>query len=249
MPRRRPRAARRRRARPFAVRGRARARPRSLRQGGSERMSEAILFDRDRVERLNDIADRPKRLRGSELLWVDVDRGSDEDVDRVADAFGLDRETRECLATSKDRAIFRDHGRYIHVTTYAPDEDDEGELISLECVVGERWVVTAHDNPIPVLAGVRREGLRLGRHGLAGRPRVPCGAPGVGARVVLGRVRADRAPAGGFRRRRDARRQRCREGHRAADRDAARGGEPPARACGSPLSARVADASRAGGAR
>ena len=45
-------------------------------------MSEAILFDRDRVERLNDIADRPKRLRGSELLWVDVDRGSDEDVDQ-----------------------------------------------------------------------------------------------------------------------------------------------------------------------
>ena len=114
-------------------------------------MSEAILFDRDRVERLDDIADRPKRLRGSELLWVDVDRGSDEDTDRVADAFELDRETRECLVTSKDRAIFRDHGRYIHVTAYAPDEQDEGALISLECVVGERWVVTAHDTPIPVL--------------------------------------------------------------------------------------------------
>jgi magnesium transporter len=114
-------------------------------------MSIAILFDGDRVERLNDLADRPKRLGGSELLWVDVDRSSEEDATRVAEAFGLDRETRSCLAASKDRAIFRDHGRYIHVTTYAPDEDDEGELISLECVVGERWVVTAHDEPIPVL--------------------------------------------------------------------------------------------------
>ena len=114
-------------------------------------MSQAILFDRDRTERLGDVADRPKRLRGSELLWVDVDRGSEEDADRVADAFGLDRKTRDCLATSKDHAIFRDHGRYIHVTTYAPDEDDEGALIALECVVGERWVVTAHDIPIPVL--------------------------------------------------------------------------------------------------
>ena len=112
-------------------------------------MSDAILFDRDQVERLSDIDDRPKRLRGSELLWVDVDRDSEEDADRVAEAFGLDRETRDCLATSKDRALFRDHGRYIHVTTYAPDEDDEGELISLECVVGETWVVTAHDVPIP----------------------------------------------------------------------------------------------------
>jgi hypothetical protein len=44
-------------------------------------MSEAIVFDRDQVERLDDIADRPKRLHGSELLWVDLDRGSDEDVD------------------------------------------------------------------------------------------------------------------------------------------------------------------------
>jgi magnesium transporter len=114
-------------------------------------MSDAILFDRDQVERLDDIADRPRRLRGGKLLWVDVDRQSEDDARRVAEAFGLDSSTRECLADSKDRAVFKDHGRYIHVTTYAPDEDDEGELIALECVVGENWVVTAHDKPIPVL--------------------------------------------------------------------------------------------------
>ena len=51
----------------------------------------------------------------------------------------------------EDRAVFKDHGRYIHVTTYAPDESDEGELLALECVVGENWVITAHDEPIPVL--------------------------------------------------------------------------------------------------
>jgi magnesium transporter len=114
-------------------------------------MSEAILFDRDRVQRLHDLGDRPKRLSGSKLLWVDVDRDSAESADAAAEAFGLDRATTECLATSKDRAIFRDHGRYIHVTTYAPSEDSPGELISLECVVGQNWVVTAHDDPIPVL--------------------------------------------------------------------------------------------------
>ena len=114
-------------------------------------MSDAILFDRDQVERLDDIADRPHRLRGGKLLWVDVDRKSQESADEVAEAFGLDSRTRECLAHSKDRAIFHDHGRYIHLTTYAPHEDDEGKLIALECVVGENWVVTAHDEPIPVL--------------------------------------------------------------------------------------------------
>jgi magnesium transporter len=114
-------------------------------------MSEAILFDRDKVRRLDDIAERPRRLSGSKLLWADVDRASAESANRVAEAFGLDTNTRACLATSKERARFCDHGRYIHVTTYAPDENEEGELIGLECVVGENWVVTAHDEPIPVL--------------------------------------------------------------------------------------------------
>lgn len=115
-------------------------------------MSEAILFDRDQVEHLDDIAERPKRLSRGKLLWVDVDRDSDEEAERVAAEFGLDSGTSECLVTSKDRAVFNDHGRYIHVTTYAPNaEDEEGELVALECVVGENWVVTAHDEPIPVL--------------------------------------------------------------------------------------------------
>jgi Mg2+ and Co2+ transporter CorA len=103
----------------------------------------------DQVERLDDLSDRPRRLSGSKLLWVDIDRASDETADRVAEAFGLDDGTRECLANSNERAIFNDHGRYIHVTTYAASEEDEGKLISLECVVGENWVVTAHDEPVP----------------------------------------------------------------------------------------------------
>jgi magnesium transporter len=114
-------------------------------------VSEAILFDRDRVHHLDDLADRPKRLSGAKLLWVDVDRKSGENADAVAEAFGLDRTTTERLTSSADRAVFRDHGRYIHVTTYAPKEDEPGELIALDCVVGQNWVVTAHDEPIPVL--------------------------------------------------------------------------------------------------
>ena len=114
-------------------------------------MTEAILFDRDDVQRLDDVAERPRRLGRGKLLWVDVDRQSDSAADGVSDAFDLDPLTRDCLASSAERAVFHDHGRYIHVTTYAPHTDDHGELIALECVVGEQWVITAHDEPIPVL--------------------------------------------------------------------------------------------------
>jgi magnesium transporter len=114
-------------------------------------VSGAILFDRDRVQRLDDLTDRPKRLSGSKLLWVDVDRESEESTTRVAETFGLDADTTDCLVESRDGAFFHDRGRYIHVTTYAPHEDEPGELISLECVIGQNWVITAHDEPIPVL--------------------------------------------------------------------------------------------------
>ena len=115
---------------------------------------DAILFDRARVERLDDLPDRPEGLKGSKLLWVDIDRSDAERAATVAEAFDLDDATRDRLASSSGRARFHDYGRYIHVTTFSPseeDDEDEDDLIALECVVGKNWVITAHDRPIPVL--------------------------------------------------------------------------------------------------
>lgn len=112
-------------------------------------MSSAILFDRDEVEQLADLEDRPKRLRGSKLLWVDVSERTSECASRVASVFGLEASTRDRLASSEEKAVFNDFGRYIHVTTYSPcQEDEKDDLIAVECVVGENWVITAHDRPI-----------------------------------------------------------------------------------------------------
>jgi magnesium transporter len=69
----------------------------------------------------------------------------------VAEAFDLDDTTRDALASSGGRPVFEDYGRYIHVTTYSPCDDEEEQLVALECVVGQNWVITAHDRPIPVL--------------------------------------------------------------------------------------------------
>jgi len=72
-------------------------------------------------------------------------------TDGVAEAFDLDETTRASLEKPHERSVFDDHGRYIHITTYAPRDDEESELHALQCVVGENWVITAHDRPIPVL--------------------------------------------------------------------------------------------------
>jgi magnesium transporter len=114
----------------------------------------AILFDRDQVDHLDDLPERPERLNGSKLLWVDIDRRGSEGAAKIARAFALDDATRDRLADSPGRAVFADYGRYIHVTTYSPteeDAEDDDDLIALDCVVGDKWVITAHDRPIPVL--------------------------------------------------------------------------------------------------
>jgi hypothetical protein len=43
--------------------------------------STAILFDRDEVEHLGSLSQRPKRLRGSKLLWIDIDRRTQASAD------------------------------------------------------------------------------------------------------------------------------------------------------------------------
>ena len=113
----------------------------------------AMLFDHDEVDHLDDLPDDPEGLNGSKLLWVDVDRGKGEKAEEVARAFDLDEATRDHLASSSGRAVFDDYGRYIHITTYSPcDEDDDEDLVALECVVGKNWVITAHDRPLSVLS-------------------------------------------------------------------------------------------------
>lgn len=114
-------------------------------------MSDAILFERERVDHLEALSDRPRQLSASMLLWVDLQRASETSAAEVAEEFELDDGARASLANPQGRPAFDDHGRYIHLTIYAPCEDDEGELHPIECVVGENWVITAHHRPIPVL--------------------------------------------------------------------------------------------------
>jgi hypothetical protein len=62
------------------------------REGG--RLSDAILFDRHKVQHLEALTDRPRRLSGSKLLWVDLHRGTEISAQDVGEAFELDDQTR-----------------------------------------------------------------------------------------------------------------------------------------------------------
>jgi magnesium transporter len=128
-----------------------------------------ILFDKDRVDSLDKLPERPERLGGSKLLWVDIDRQNCETVD-VVRAFELDEATCDRLESSSEHAVFHDYDRYIHVTTYSPSEEEDGDLMPLECVVGKKWVITAHDQAIPVLEEFAERASGSGNTGVLDGP-------------------------------------------------------------------------------
>ena len=114
-------------------------------------MTSTILFEGERAEQLDTLADKPRRLNGSMLLWVDLHDPSRAEVEEVAKEFGLDDESVERLLNPSDGVSFRDRREYIHVTASAPAQDADAEPRDIECVVGENWVVTAHERPAAVL--------------------------------------------------------------------------------------------------
>jgi magnesium transporter len=128
-------------------------------------MTTTILFDRDDVEELDDLADRPARLRGSMLLWVDLDEPSSSGARHVADELGLDEQSVGRLAAPRGGGYFRDRGEYIHVTASAPRADADDETSAIECVVGDNWVVTAHERPAGVLEDYAELAQGSGRTG------------------------------------------------------------------------------------
>ena len=108
-----------------------------------------LLFDRDRAERLVSLEERP----GASASRTSCGSTSTASwgLDELADTFDLDEETRAAFSDASTVTSFRDQGHYVHVTVNAPDSDAGDSPIEVECVVGDQWVVTAHERPVPVL--------------------------------------------------------------------------------------------------
>ena len=96
----------------------------------------------------------------------DLARPSEEDCRELADELELSSSSAELLASGEGGPYFGDFGAYIHVTAYAPSRGErEQGLERIECLVGERWVVTIHDEPVPVLDDFRERAAGSGDTG------------------------------------------------------------------------------------
>lgn len=113
----------------------------------------ALVFDRDRVDEVDDWSERLGSLGKRSILWIDVeglDRGK---ADELVEALGLSEETARRLVSEDGRAPYLgDCGAYLHVTAYAPSHESlSPDLVKVECLVSKQWVVTIHEDRVEAL--------------------------------------------------------------------------------------------------
>ena len=94
---------------------------------------------------------RPREIRDSEWLWIDVQAPTDDDGTLLASALALEAGTLEALIdsdTTPDAHVLDDG---MLVTVQMPREDLAQSPYVLRILIGPRWAVTWHPDPIALL--------------------------------------------------------------------------------------------------
>jgi Mg2+ and Co2+ transporter CorA len=114
----------------------------------------ALLFDRDRVDEVEWNGSLPKIGR-SAILWIDLERASEDDVSALVDVLGLDAETARTIGDQDVRPSLEDHDDYLHVRVIGLSDPSERRLACVDCLVSERWLVTLRECDVEVVGRFR----------------------------------------------------------------------------------------------
>ena len=112
----------------------------------------ALLSRADGSDADVDLADlQSSRVKSDELLWVDLQAASPEELDVVRVALGLTDDSAAALAASPDGPDARVLADGVEVVVLALNDEFEAEPVPLKIVIGAGWVVTHHAKPIKFL--------------------------------------------------------------------------------------------------
>ena len=121
-------------------------------------MSTALLFERHEVDEV-DWSESLPRLGRAAVLWIDLERPDERELERLADVLELGPQAFE-RPESPDCVDLEDH---LQITASAPN--GSRALASVTCLVSKRWVVTIHDEPIEMLETFRERATGSGATG------------------------------------------------------------------------------------
>jgi magnesium transporter len=115
-------------------------------------MLTVFVFDERECVREEDLRAALEGVADDALVWIALRDPSEEEVAAVQEALELSDEQAQRLLKQPSRASLVDAREHMHVTLYAASSDEGKPVLrSVECVIGQHWVVTAHDGDIEVL--------------------------------------------------------------------------------------------------
>jgi magnesium transporter len=118
-------------------------------------LSIARLFDADGDDREVDLEESViKRLTDRQLLWVDLAGDDEAELRRIADLFGLERQSvQNLLDPIGPRVDVLENYFEVDVVALTADE----RAVPMDVLAGKNWVVTVHHEEVDFLAEFRKQ--------------------------------------------------------------------------------------------
>jgi magnesium transporter len=118
----------------------------------------AVLYDATSDDREVDLDRDDVRLGDDQLLWIDLDDRTTDDLRRAAAAVGLDPAGLERLSREDRRARLLRLPDHVVLTLGAVDpEDTEAYRREIDVVIGVNHVITVHEGALAAIDAFRRQ--------------------------------------------------------------------------------------------
>ena len=134
-------------------------------------MVSAYLFDQRRGEKIEAWEDALRSLSESQVLWLDLQDGSEQEQTSVRAA--LDLNDDETFARADQSPSLDQRDGYLKVDAVAvPDPGDSSspETVAISCFIGKNWILTAHTSELAVVNDFRERAEGGGEIGILDAP-------------------------------------------------------------------------------
>lgn len=125
-------------------------------------MAPALLFEREAVDEVDDWAERLPTLRGSSILWIDLEHPDEKEIRSLVEQLDLTEETVGELREHEGGPRLEDHGTYLNVRVSALRNEHGRDIEQIDCLVSKRWLVTVHESPLEALERFRERATGSG---------------------------------------------------------------------------------------
>lgn len=112
--------------------------------------TEALLSTADGHDANVDLRDwTSRKVDGDQLLWIDLEAPSDDELAMVIDALGLGERAAGALRSRGHERSATVHEEAVEVVVHCLPDDLGKGAVALNIMLGEGWIVTRHDRSIP----------------------------------------------------------------------------------------------------